>query len=173
LSSAGPTCARRTLPPRAAEWPARDFVLLGQHDRQDAPGERGVRRIGRPELKLAVVVVDLPEQTLPRDRERAEVVLAVGIVLYGEGVEGGHGDERCGHEVWAAVADALGEHPALGGAIAERIVLAGKGGNWDCGHGDFHRRRTLMARRAAPRTAGRRPRREQIAQRSWTSRATG
>ena len=63
-------------------------VFVGAHDRQDARGDGGISGIGRAELGGAVVVIDLPEVADAALVDRAEVVLAVGIVVVGEGVEG-------------------------------------------------------------------------------------
>ena len=63
-------------------------VFVGAHDRQHARGDGGIGGIGRADLGRAVVVVQLPEAANAALVDRAEVVLAVGIVVVGEGVEG-------------------------------------------------------------------------------------
>src|SRR5271166_814202 len=67
-----------------------ELVLVGQHDREDAGRNLGIRRIGRHQLHFTVVVVDLPEATDVAVLDHAEVVLAVWVVVFGEGVERPH-----------------------------------------------------------------------------------
>ena len=56
---------------------ARRSVLVGAHDGEDARGDGGIGGIGgAPEAADAALV------------DRAEVVLAMGVVVFGEGVEG-------------------------------------------------------------------------------------
>ena len=63
-------------------------VFVGAHDRQDARGDGGIGGVGRAELGGAVVVVKFKKVPDAALVHRAEVVLAMGIVVVGEGVEG-------------------------------------------------------------------------------------
>src|SRR5271166_17876 len=64
-----------------------ELVLVGQHDREDAGRNVGIRRIWRHQLHFTVVVIDLPEATDVAVLDHAEVMLAVRVVVFGEGVE--------------------------------------------------------------------------------------
>src|SRR5271165_7092091 len=64
-----------------------ELVLVGQHDREDAGRNVGIRRIWRHQLHFTVVVVDLQEAADVAVLDHAEVVLFVWVVIFGEGVE--------------------------------------------------------------------------------------
>src|SRR5271165_7176566 len=64
-----------------------ELVLVGQHDREDAGRNLGIRRIWRHQLHFTVVVVDLQEAADVAVLDHAEVVLFVWVVIFGEGVE--------------------------------------------------------------------------------------
>ena len=63
-------------------------VFVSAHDRQDARRDGGISGVGRAELGGAVVAIDFPKVADAALVDRAEVVLAVRIVVFGEGVEG-------------------------------------------------------------------------------------
>jgi hypothetical protein len=63
-------------------------IFLGQHDGHNPRRDAGIGWVGRAHLGLAVVVVDLPEAADAAFVDGAEVVLAMRIVVLGEGVEG-------------------------------------------------------------------------------------
>ena len=62
-------------------------VFVREHDRQDAGRHGGIGGIGRAKLGLAVVVIDLPKAAFAGFVDRAEVMLAVRVVVLAEGVE--------------------------------------------------------------------------------------
>jgi hypothetical protein len=55
-------------------------VFFGQHDRDHALGNGGVCRVGRVLAEVAVVVINLEEESVPVDFERTKVVFFVGVV---------------------------------------------------------------------------------------------
>jgi hypothetical protein len=65
----------------------RRSILLSEHDGEDAKRLLGIGRIFRPEFSREIEVIDLPEEFLALELERAEVVLAVRIVVRVEVVE--------------------------------------------------------------------------------------
>src|SRR5882672_2258807 len=77
-------------PTLASRAQRRRSILLGEEDCQDTIGLRRIIRIGRVELVVEIVQVDLPEDLLAAMIEAAEVVLAVRIVVRIELVEGTH-----------------------------------------------------------------------------------
>jgi len=95
----------------------------------DARSLLRIARVFRAVAHLLVVAVDLPIQLLTLRLEAAEIVLAVGVVLLGEGVEGPDPLERLGDEAGALVMDAAGDDsaPALsagaeGGLFAKKLA---------------------------------------------------
>src|SRR3546814_13434093 len=79
-------------------------IFIGQHDGQDAPRDRWVRRVVAGELHLAVVIIEFPEHpfalilsqsralgcpaTIGNLVDRPEIAFAVRVVVLVEGVEG-------------------------------------------------------------------------------------
>ena len=55
----------------------RASVLGGEHDGEDAGGDRGIGRIRRVELHLAIEIVDLEEDALALGFEDRAIMLAV------------------------------------------------------------------------------------------------
>jgi hypothetical protein len=53
---------------------------LGQHDGEDTLSDRRVGGIRRSDRKRFVVVVDLPDDPLIRDRKNRAIVLSIGVV---------------------------------------------------------------------------------------------
>ena len=90
---------RRPGPGRKPDWgrfaeaaPAAGLVFGREHDRQHAQGLRRVARVFAPHVPASaeagpVVIVDLPENLVSAMLERAEVVLAVRVVVRREAVE--------------------------------------------------------------------------------------
>lgn len=66
----------------------RALVFAREHDREHARRLALVGRIFAAGFHGGVVVVDLPEAGLAGEFETAEVMLAVGIVIGREGIEG-------------------------------------------------------------------------------------
>ena len=65
----------------------RGSVFLRQHDRHDTRGHVLVRRVGRAVVEITIVTINLPEDRLAGVLEAAEIVLAVRVVVGGEGDE--------------------------------------------------------------------------------------
>src|SRR5271167_3378504 len=88
-----PPMARRRVCCSVGSPPARGMVagrsvFVGAHDRQDAGGDGGISGVRRAEFGGAVIQIDFPEVADAGLVDRAEVVFAVGIVVFGEVVEG-------------------------------------------------------------------------------------
>lgn len=66
------------------------MVFVGTHDGRHAAGNDGICHIWRGKPTDQVVVVDLPKVANALEIDRAEVVLAVGIVVGREGLEARH-----------------------------------------------------------------------------------
>lgn len=64
---------------RGAKLETNWSVLIDSHDRQHPDRDRRIGRIWRMELKIPIVVVDLPVIVLIIDRESSHVVLTVGV----------------------------------------------------------------------------------------------
>jgi hypothetical protein len=86
------------------------LVLLSQEDGEDALGLRRVGRVRRAVPKLVVVVIDFPEHGLAVELEAPEVVLAVGVVLARERIEGADSGKRPVDEVVTVRGDAARHH---------------------------------------------------------------
>ena len=130
----------RPTRPRAGPWRCRPgSVLVGAHDRQDARRDGGISGIGRAELGGAVVVLDFPEAADAALVDRAEVVLAVGIVVVGEGVEGANLRQQRATLLERHGFDAGGDHDDAADEGAAEGVVEGAdafgGGHGGAGHG--------------------------------------
>ena len=99
-------------------------VFAGEHDRQHPPCDGGVGRVIRSELKVWIVVIQLPKQLFAGQLKRAEIVLTLRIIVLGEIIEASHGRHGCGSEGNAFGADAGCHDPiaADGTDGAERII---------------------------------------------------
>src|SRR5258706_15143255 len=75
-------------PTRASRAQMQRSILLGEEDRQDARRRLRISRIGRTEVDVTIVVVNLPVDLLAAMIEAAEIVLAVRIVVRIELLEG-------------------------------------------------------------------------------------
>ena len=73
---------------RTAE--CRRSVLFGQHDGDDALGDRGIGRVGRVIREAFVEVINLEKEFVPVDFEYAEIVLFVWVIGVAEIIV--HGD---------------------------------------------------------------------------------
>ena len=62
-------------------------VFVRQHDGQDARDFPGIDWLSRTDERTGVVTVDLPKDALAGMFDAAEIMLAVRVVLPGEGVE--------------------------------------------------------------------------------------
>jgi len=157
----GPRYQKRGAPSTALRQAgAGELILLCQHDGQDA---RGLGRVGRVlgasriavqfALGIQRVIVDFPEDLMALDGEGAEVVLAVGVVVRGEGVKGPHALDDRQHQEVGQVQDALGDvHVSAGAGGAELVVqLADTLGVW---MGHVFGFRWLMRRSAPPPESG-------------------
>ena len=94
---------------------------------------------GEPNLGRAVVVVDLPKAADAALVDRAEVVLAVGIVVVGEGVEGADLREQRATLIDRHGFDAGGDHDHAADEGAAEGVVEGAdafgGSHGGAGHG--------------------------------------
>ena len=62
-------------------------VFVRQHDGQDPRDFPGIDWLSRTDERTGVVTVDLPKDALAGMFDAAEIMLAVRVVLLGEGVE--------------------------------------------------------------------------------------
>src|SRR3954454_7009656 len=85
---------------------ARRLILLCKHDGQDPGGLIRVGWVFRPPFHRGVVVVDLPEDSLASDRDAAEVVFPIGVVLWREVLEALHQAYCLGNKCCAPLPDA-------------------------------------------------------------------
>ena len=94
---------------------------------------------GEPNLGGAVVVLDFPEAADAALVDRAEVVLAMGIVVVGEGVEGANLCEQRATLLDRHGFDAGGDHDHAADEGAAEGVVEGAdafgGGHGGAGHG--------------------------------------
>ncbi len=113
-------------------------VFRCKHDREHARRLVGVRGIRRTKLHRLVVVVDLPQHLLAVDRERAKVVLTVGIVVFRESVELGYPLEDHRYSGFTKALDTLRGHDlsTLEG-LAEVVVECADFGGLGLWHGGF------------------------------------
>ena len=110
-------------PTLASRAQRRRSILLGKEDGQHAIGLRRIDRIGRVELVVAVVQVDLPEDRSAVMIEAAEVMLAVRIVVRVERLEGTHALGNRGLHVARQSMDAARHDDlAAGERSPERVV---------------------------------------------------
>jgi hypothetical protein len=73
--------------------------------------------------EVGVVVVDLEEDDLPVDRDGAEIVLAVRVIVGCEGVEGGNGLVDLEDSIGAKCLDAAGDDDPSGAVVlAQRVI---------------------------------------------------
>ena len=89
----GEPCIEEASPTGGVPSQRLTSVLPDEHDGEHAGGDAGVGGIGRGEAPRAIEAIDLEEHPLARGFQRAEVALAVGIVVGLEPVEGGDGVE--------------------------------------------------------------------------------
>ena len=98
-------------------------VFVGAHDGQDAGGDGGISGVGRAELGGPVIAIDFPVVADAAFVDRAEVVLAMGIVVFGEGIEGAHlREQRATLLVWHGFHARSDHHCAADEGAAEIVV---------------------------------------------------
>src|ERR1700730_4290780 len=98
-------------------------ILLGQHDRDHAFGDRRISWIGGVVAEALVVVVDLEQDRVAIGIEAAKIVLLVGIVGVTKVVKHGDGLDDPGDGFGAEGGDAGGHHcKALGKILTQFIV---------------------------------------------------
>src|SRR6202047_1522916 len=101
-------------------------ILLGQHDRDHALGDRGVGRIRGVIAEALVEVVDLVQDRMAIAIKAAKVVLLVGIVGVAKVVKHGDGLDDPGDGFGAEGGDAGGHHrDPLGKILTQFIVQRG------------------------------------------------
>lgn len=69
-------------------------IFVSAHDRQHAPCASRVSWVRRRAVHGAVIVVDLEKEPVTGEIDRAEVVFAVWIILWLEGVVGSDGRQQ-------------------------------------------------------------------------------
>src|SRR5579872_813806 len=103
-------------------------ILAGEHDGEHPHGLGGVGGVLGMEGQTEIVVVDLPEHLLAVIVHRSEVVLAMGVVLFGEPPESPDFEQQITNGSRAELADAAGEHHLSSGESLAELVVQGSNG---------------------------------------------
>ncbi len=109
---------------------AGELILPGQHDGHDPDGSCSVGRIFRTgavdvqiPFQVRLVVGDFPEDLFALDGDGADVVLAVGVVVLGKGIEGADSLDDAEHLVAGQGHDASGDVDAAPVAGDAELVI--------------------------------------------------
>lgn len=99
-------------------------IFARQHNGEHPVRYRWISCIGRMRLQLEVIVVDLEEDPLSVNGERAKVMLAVGIIIAVERFELAHSIQNVPGEAKALIVNAQGKgnSPAPDAVAAEQVI---------------------------------------------------
>src|SRR5579872_6058025 len=103
-------------------------ILAGEHDGEHPHGLGGVGGVLGMEAQAGIVIVYLPEDLLAVIVQGSKVVLAVGIILFGEPPEGPDFEQQIADGSRAELADAAGEHHLSSGEGLAELVVQGSNG---------------------------------------------
>src|SRR4051812_27822629 len=85
--------------PVCLPWPS--SIFFAEHDRQHPLGDGRIAGVGRVELKIEIEIVDLKNDPSFRDSQHGAIVLAPGIIVFGEVVKLRHRGEHVAYSVGA------------------------------------------------------------------------